>query len=186
MDEKQIQENIDRLIEALQNLAPGGPGWWEVLAPIVVFVAAVGAWVVGAKNLKKQQQALDKQQTALDQRSKADDRAEWWKRVQWALDATVSTEWVMREYGLRALAVLARSELAGREEKELFDAVWQEPDTEVDEALLDEIVDAAIAAQDDERELEYRLERYERDAPEDALDDDVDPGDNGDHLGGAR
>lgn len=91
MDEQQIQEIADRLLEALEGLAPGPPGWWVIAAPIAVFLAAGVAALIGGLNLRKQQHALtqkrDADAKALKQKQDADDRAEWWRRVQWALEA---------------------------------------------------------------------------------------------------
>lgn len=51
--------------------------------------------------------------------------AEWWRRAQWALSATASTNDMMYSYGIGVLEVLAKSDLAGSEEKSLFVAVWE-------------------------------------------------------------
>jgi hypothetical protein len=50
---------------------------------------------------------------------------EWWRRAQWALNATASTNHTMYSYGIGILGVLAKSDLAGSEEASLFDAVWE-------------------------------------------------------------
>ncbi|WP_258804803.1 hypothetical protein [Pseudarthrobacter sp. NS4] len=50
---------------------------------------------------------------------------EWWRRAQWALTATASTNDTMYSYGMGILEVLAKIDLAGSEEKSLFDAVWE-------------------------------------------------------------
>lgn len=38
---------------------------------------------------------------------------EWWRRAQWVLNATASTNDTMYPYGIRILGVLAKSDLAG-------------------------------------------------------------------------
>ena len=61
----------------------------------------------------------------LRQRAIADDRAEWWKRTQWALDSALDRDEDTKALGLAALEVLARSELARNEELELLDIAWK-------------------------------------------------------------
>lgn len=61
----------------------------------------------------------------LRQKAVADDRAEWWKRTQWALDRALGEDGDSKALGLAALDVLARSELARNEELELLDIAWE-------------------------------------------------------------
>lgn len=61
----------------------------------------------------------------LRQKAVADDRAEWWKRTQWALDRALDEDQDIKALGLAALGVLARSELARNEELELLDIAWK-------------------------------------------------------------
>ena len=61
----------------------------------------------------------------LRQKAIADDRAEWWKRTQWALDSALDEDEDTRALGLAALEVLASSELARNEELELLDIAWK-------------------------------------------------------------
>lgn len=61
----------------------------------------------------------------LRQKAVADDRAEWWKRTQWALDRALDEDRDSKALGLAALDVLARSELARNEELELLDIAWE-------------------------------------------------------------
>lgn len=61
----------------------------------------------------------------LRQKAVADDRAEWWKRTQWALDRALNEYGDSKALGLAALDVLARSELARNEELELLDIAWE-------------------------------------------------------------
>jgi hypothetical protein len=61
----------------------------------------------------------------LRQKAIADDRAEWWKRTQWALDRALDEDEDIKALGLAALDVLARSELARNEELELLDIAWK-------------------------------------------------------------
>ena len=88
--------------------------WWQIvaaLAPVAVLVAAaVGAFMAWQ---------------TLRQKAIADDRAEWWKRTQWALDNALDQDEDTRALGLAALEVLAGSELARNEEIELLDIAWK-------------------------------------------------------------
>ncbi|GAB4100309.1 hypothetical protein [Sinomonas halotolerans] len=109
-------------------LAAAAPVWWEVLAafaPVGTFTAAVVAAVVGLHTIR--------------QRSHSDRRAEFWRRTEWALEASVSPDPQMQAMGTMVLASLARSELiASEEELMLLDAVWVDPIAEAEEAGLDE------------------------------------------------
>ena len=57
-----------------------GPAeWWQILAalgPLAVLLGALAAGVIGWRTLR--------------QKAEADNRAEWWKRTRWALDAVHS------------------------------------------------------------------------------------------------
>ncbi|MFE4227564.1 hypothetical protein ACFRJ8_06740 [Arthrobacter sp. NPDC056886] len=95
-------------------LHPSPAEWWQIvaaLAPVAVLIAAaVGAFMAWQ---------------TLRQRAIADDRAEWWKRTQWALDSALDRDEDTRALGLAALEVLASSELARDEELELLDIAWK-------------------------------------------------------------
>src|SRR6476620_3253872 len=95
-------------VEVLLHTGPAE--WWQIvaaLAPVAVLVAAaVGAFMAWQ---------------TLRQKAIADDRAEWWKRTQWALDNALDQDEDTRALGLAALEVLAGSELARNEEIELLD-----------------------------------------------------------------
>ncbi|WP_049822866.1 hypothetical protein [Arthrobacter sp. H41] len=106
------------------EIVSGGTPWWEIvgaLGPFAVLVAAVLTFGIAFATLKQRRTADD---SALEQKRKADDRSEWWRRTQWALDASASRDRVRQTAGLRALRVLATSELATKEEKEMLDAAW--------------------------------------------------------------
>jgi hypothetical protein len=104
------------------------PQWWEILAafaPVGTFAAAVVAAVVGLSTIR--------------QRSYADRRAEFWRRTEWALEASVHPDPQMQTMATMVLASLARSELiASDEELLLLDAVWVDPIAEAEAAGLDE------------------------------------------------
>jgi hypothetical protein len=85
------------------------PEWWQILSalgPLAVLVAAIVAAVVGFLSLR--------------QNTRADNRAEWWRRAQWALDASLSRSRSEAEMGQKAIDLLGRSELASREELALL------------------------------------------------------------------
>lgn len=58
-------------------------------------------------------------------RKKADDRAEWWRRAQWAIDHAVSDKPVEVEAGLGVLLELIESKLAEAEELTMLREVVQ-------------------------------------------------------------
>jgi hypothetical protein len=104
---------------------PGPAEWWQILGalgPLAVLLGAALAALIGWGTLR-QRTAADA--LALAQKREADDRAEWWKRTQWALDQAVDEDADSKTLGLAALAVLAHSELARREELELLDIAWK-------------------------------------------------------------
>lgn len=138
MDDQQIQEIADRVIAALQGLAPDAPSPLADIAaftPVAALIAAIVAAIVGWRNLKQQQRALKvtvrSDARNLRQRREADARSEWWRRTQWALEAATSGNTIMYGYGTGMLDLLAQSELAGPEDKELLDAVWEGTSTEM-------------------------------------------------------
>jgi hypothetical protein len=99
--------------------------WWQIVAalgPLAVLAGAILAAFIGWRTLR-QKAVADAQ--ALTQKTRADDRAEWWKRTQWALDKALEADEDAKALGLASLAVLARSDLARGEELELLDIAWQ-------------------------------------------------------------
>jgi hypothetical protein len=117
--------------------------WWQIVAalgPLAVLAGAVLAAFIGWRTLR-QKAVADAQ--ALRQRTRADDRAEWWKRTQWALDKALEEDEDAKAIGLASLAVLARSDLAREEELELLDIAWQSvTEANGDGGPWDEDVDA--------------------------------------------
>ncbi|WAH99342.1 hypothetical protein [Arthrobacter sp. MMS18-M83] len=85
------------------------PEWWQILgalSPLAVLAAAIVAAIVGLLSLR--------------QKARADDRSEWWRRAQWALDASLSRSRSEAEMGQKAIELLGQSELASREELALL------------------------------------------------------------------
>ncbi|GAA4048282.1 hypothetical protein GCM10023063_39660 [Arthrobacter methylotrophus] len=83
--------------------------WWQIvsaLSPLAVLVAAIVAAFVGLLSLR--------------QKARSDNRSEWWRRAQWALDASLSRSRSEAEMGQKAIELLGHSELASREELELL------------------------------------------------------------------
>ncbi|MGT2460935.1 hypothetical protein [Sinomonas atrocyanea] len=104
------------------------PQWWELvaaLAPVGTLAAALVAAIVGLGTIR--------------QRSYSDRRAEFWRRTEWALEASTSQDPQLAAMGTMVLASLAKSDLiASDEELQLLDAVWIDPIAEAEEAGLDE------------------------------------------------
>ena len=76
--------------------------WYVVVAalgPLVAAIGAIGALIVGILTVR--------------QRTGSDARAQWWARVQWAVDLTFESDEAKRSIGFDALALLASSPLAG-------------------------------------------------------------------------
>ncbi len=117
-------------------LHSGPASGWEILGtlgPLAVLLAALVAAVVGLISLKQRttadalslKQKHESDAKALAQKRLADDRSEWWRRVQWALDRALDGDPDTKALGMATLEVLANSKLAHAEELELFDIVWE-------------------------------------------------------------
>ncbi|QHK21749.1 hypothetical protein GU243_21000 [Pseudarthrobacter psychrotolerans] len=110
-----------------------GPAeWWQIVAalgPAAVLLGALVAAVIGWRTLR--------------QKAEADNRAEWWKRTQWALDAVYSGDKKRAIVGLKVLGVLAESDLAGSGELAVLEASWKKPLSEAKEGLRGEKIAVA-------------------------------------------
>ncbi|MGM0928826.1 MAG: hypothetical protein ACQEXN_03830 [Actinomycetota bacterium] len=82
-----------------------------------------------------------------EQKRDVADSSEWWTRTQWALEATVSKNEVMKDYGLKMLGALAKSEMAETEEKAMLDAVWQVSSTGMQDEAIDQLIEDLRALQ---------------------------------------
>jgi len=104
-----------------------------LFSPVAVLVAALIAALINWRILKQRtksdaaalEQKREADRNALEQKTAADSRAEWWRRAQWALEHALSEDEDAKALGLATLEVLAHSELARREELELFDIAWK-------------------------------------------------------------
>jgi hypothetical protein len=139
--EQEIQELANRLIAAIESLAPGEPSIWSIissLAPVAALLAAGLVTFMGWKNLEHQQKALAASNTN-------DDRTQWWKRVEWALDAAMKVENTrLAKMGNELLRVLSTSKMASDADKDLLDSVWKAgTDAVTQESAEDAIAEAA-------------------------------------------
>ena len=132
MDEQQIEEIADRVVDALNGLAPGDPTGWEIVAafgPLAVLAGGVITLVIGLLSLRRQRINAEKQsedqKEAMAERRRADDRAEWWKRAQWALDASLSESAVRQDLGFKMLERLVTAGSVDREDLELLEPAWR-------------------------------------------------------------
>ncbi|MDQ0261929.1 hypothetical protein [Sinomonas atrocyanea] len=87
--------------------------WWQTLAPYAPLLAALIAAGIAWRTLKE--------------RSRADNQSEWWRRAQWAIDSSLSTDPDQAELGQKAIEVLGRSKLATDEELELLRVATADP-----------------------------------------------------------
>lgn len=131
MDEQSINEIADRVVDALNNMAPGDPTGWEIVAalgPLAVLAGGVITLIIGLLSLRRQRINAEKQSTdngeALAERRRADDRSEWWKRAQWALDASLSESTARQDLGFKMLKRLIRAGNIDKEDLELLDPAW--------------------------------------------------------------
>ncbi len=128
-----------------------GPAeWWQILAALGPLAVLVGAGIAGFIGW-----------TTLQQRAVADNRAEWWKRTQWALDAVYSGDRKRGTVGLKVLWVLGESELAGSGELAVLEAAWEEPLNDAERQLAVEGLTARApgAVDKDERAMEVAAAR---------------------------
>lgn len=132
MNDRQIQEIANRVIAALEKLAPGASPWyepWAAFGSYATLLAAAAVLYIGWRTLK--------------QKREADARSEWWRRTQWALEAVASADAAMYAYGTGMLDLLAKSDLASPEDKELLDAVWEGTSTEMQDADIEQLFEEA-------------------------------------------
>lgn len=92
---------------------------WQVWAAFAPLIAAVVAGLIAG--------------AALWQKRRADNRSEWWRRAQWALDASI-TSGSQAEMGQKAIELLGRSKLATKEELALLKIGTEDPLEAADQA----------------------------------------------------
>lgn len=93
------------------TLAQSDPALFDSLSklgPVATGAAAIVALIIGIATVR--------------QRNRADQRDQWWKRAQWALELTLSDDSVKVARGYEVLEYLADSELAGDDEQALLAA----------------------------------------------------------------
>ena len=109
-------------LEVIVHAAPAAD--WQVWAAFAPLMAAVVAGLIAA--------------AALWQKRRADNRSEWWRRAQWALDASTSTNASQAEMGQKAIELLGGSRLATTEELSLLKIGTEDPLEAADQARLAE------------------------------------------------
>lgn len=149
MTDDQMQDIADRVIEALNNLAPGEPAPWEIFAAFAPFSALVAAFLIAGVAWR-----------TLKQKRESDNRSEWWKRTQWALDATTSEDPVMIAYGEGMLKLLVESTMANKEDKQVLDAIWTKSETSMDDDNIEQLINELVAARDLTEEQRSSVEGF--------------------------
>lgn len=111
----------------------GEPQWWEIvgaLAPLAILLAAVITGVVGWLSFRQSQRALEQEiqddRLNFEQKALADQKNQWWERVQWALDSAFSGDGNRKAAGMAMIRVLSEPEWLTKEEILLLDAAWRE------------------------------------------------------------
>lgn len=97
-------------LDVVLHAAPAAA--WQVLAAFAPLIAAIIAAIIAAFTLL--------------QRSRADRKAEWWRRAQWALDASYSENPERSQLGLDVIADLAKS-APGADEARIIQIASNEP-----------------------------------------------------------
>ncbi|WP_157943939.1 hypothetical protein [Blastococcus atacamensis] len=95
--------------------SPGFGGVAAVIAAIIAFKAATRA-ATAARTTAAQDRL---------QRERAERKAQWWLRAQWALDLTLSSDSETRTVGFRVLEALADSEWAEEHEGDIIAAATE-------------------------------------------------------------
>jgi hypothetical protein len=175
LTDPEIQDIVNRVIEALHQLAPLPPSeptglmLIPVFAPVAALLAAVLVTWVGWRNLKHQQKAL-----GVSVRN--DDRSEWWKRAQWALEAAMTVENAqLSAAGNEMLRVLVTSDMASDKDKDLLDTVWKAGTGAVSqESAVDAIAEAAAFTYELARQAAADMD----DSPETSENDEMKEADN--------
>lgn len=120
---------------------------WVAVGVYAVLLVVVVCVALGLISRARHQGALTAQvmRTRFRPKPKVDLAAssEWWTRTQWALEATVSGNEMMNEYGLKMLRALAKSEAADLKEKAMLDAVWQESFTRMQDDAVAQLIEDA-------------------------------------------
>ncbi|MFB6575772.1 MULTISPECIES: hypothetical protein [Kocuria] len=132
-----------RLHEQVRGLAQ----WAQPLAgftPLLIGAVAAAALVVGYRNFRVARRSLEQRQTA-------DDRAEWWRRVQSAIDLVTAKDRKFSASGSQLLRSLLRDRKISPEEADLL------------EELTDSLEEGLAASiEEDEPESQTFLERLSK------------------------
>lgn len=114
-------------IDVIVHASPAAD--WQVWAAFAPLIAAVVAGLIAG--------------AALWQKRRADNRSEWWRRAQWALNASLSKNPSEAEMGQKAIDLLGRSKLATTEELALLRTGTEDPLEAADQARRAEAGDHA-------------------------------------------
>lgn len=116
-----------------------GPAeWWQIVAalgPLAILTGALLAALISWRTLRQRtaadalalSQRREADTSALQQKTDADSRAEWWRRAQWAFEATMDEKPEKQDVGLAILELLNTSKLAGPEEAQIIAEAWKPP-----------------------------------------------------------
>jgi hypothetical protein len=110
-----VTEAVHGIVAQVLPTAASQP-WYEVATTIATLIAAlgaIGAIIVGIFTIR--------------QRADSDARAQWWSRVQWAVDLSFEEERSRRTVGFEALALLAASPLARAGDVEFLRGLTLDP-----------------------------------------------------------
>lgn len=90
--------------------------WWEIVNAFGPLATLLSAIIIGGVAWR-----------TLKQRSLADRKAQWWLRVQWALEEALSVDLEKQALGIRMIRVLGQADWLTEEELLLLDAAWKDP-----------------------------------------------------------
>ncbi|NVM96086.1 hypothetical protein [Arthrobacter wenxiniae] len=113
-------------IDVVVHVAPAAD--WQVWAAFAPLIAAIIVALIAVPSLW--------------QRHRADNRAKWWQRAQWALDASMSDQPTRAEMGQRTISLLGKSKLTAPEDGVLLKIGTDDPLEAANSARLTEVADA--------------------------------------------
>ena len=130
--------NHELIPTPVNGLVQSGPAeWWQVLAalgPLAILVSALLATAISWWTLRQRTaadalalaQKRESDAGALKQKTEADNRNEWWKRAQWAIDSSLADDPDRAKVGLGLMDVLAGT-APGAEELRIITIAWEDP-----------------------------------------------------------
>lgn len=115
-------------------LQSGPPEWWEILGafgPLAVLLSAGVAGFFAWKSLRQTATVQGDNAKAAAivhaENVQAELRSQWWSRVQWALDASLSSDPARQKAGNDMIRAFLTEDRVPNSDIEALDAAWEDP-----------------------------------------------------------